>query len=69
MSIVIAGETNVIQVHNMPSKDDKIIACYFESTTRNKGGPVKSVKIVADSNCAIVDFEQAEGILLHSSFA
>ena len=50
-------ETNTIIVKNVPtSVDEELLDIFFESTKTQGGGPVKSVKILADEQVAIVEF-------------
>ena len=50
-------QTNTIIVKNLPtSADEELLELFFESTKKQGGGPVKSVKILRDINSAIVEF-------------
>ena len=50
-------ETNTIIVKNVPaSVDEELLEIFFESTKKQGGGPVKSVKILNDKQLAFVEF-------------
>ena len=39
-----------------PSVDEDVLESFFESTKKQGGGPVKSVKMISDTNIAFVEF-------------
>ena len=56
-------ETNTIIVKNVPaSVDEELLEVFFESTKKQGGGPVKSVKILGDKQVAIVEFCESNAV-------
>ena len=56
-------ETNTILVKNVPvSVDEELLEIFFESTKKQGGGPVKSVKILSDKKVAFVEFYEHTGV-------
>ena len=56
-------QTNTIIVKNLPtSADEELLELFFESTKKQGGGPVKSVKILRDKNAAIVEFCEEKSV-------
>ena len=50
-------DTNAIIVRNLPpSVDEELLEIFFESTKKQGGGPVKTVKLFSDEKFAIVEF-------------
>ena len=56
-------ETNTIIVKNVPeSADEELLEVFFESTKKQGGGPVKSVKILGDKQPAFVEFLDSSSV-------
>ena len=56
-------DTSTILVKNVPaSVDEELLEVFFESTKRQGGGLVKSVKIIADEQVAIVEFCESSAV-------
>ena len=56
-------ETNTIIVKNVPeSADEELLEVFFESTKKQGGGPVKSVKILGDKQVAFVEFCESSAV-------
>ena len=56
-------QTSTIIVKNLPaSADEELLELFFESTKKQGGGPVKSVKMLRDKNAAFVEFCENEAV-------
>ena len=60
VSIDAVEHTQAVQVTNIGNFNENHLTLLLESP-RNKGGPVESVEIHKDYNCAIVIFKDVEG--------
>ena len=53
----VPTNTNTLLVRNIPDNaDEELLEMFFESTKKQGGGPVKSVKILSDKNSAFIEF-------------
>ena len=50
-------------VRNLPTaaENEEYLALFFESKERQGGGPVKSVTLMKEKHCAIIEFEHHDG--------
>lgn len=57
------ADTKTIIVKNVPaSADEELLEVFFESTKKQGGGPVQSVKILGDKHIAFVEFCECSAV-------